>query len=111
MTQAQQDFIGYFLNDAAPWVFLACVYWLVIRARRRRAAAEAKDRAHMATMMRLAWMLVSEHPSKVVYWTMAEVDAAPDYPHLVMELSPNGYALKARTEPLDDPDAHPIVLG
>jgi len=111
VTQAQQDFIGYFLSDAAPWVFLACVYWLVIRARRRRAAAEAKDRAHVATMMRLAWMLVSERPSKVVYWTDAEVDATPDQPHLIMELTPNGYALKARTEPLDHPAAHGIVLG
>jgi hypothetical protein len=88
---------------ALAWLVVAVARGLYRRAR-RAAYRRARERQHTATVVRLAWMLVNERPSKVVYFTKEQVDATPDAAYLKMELTPNGYALKSAEAP--DPSVH-----
>jgi hypothetical protein len=87
-------------------IFIAVVVAVVVLARRSlgraRREQEATERQYLGTMTRLTWMLVNERPSKVVYFTKAQVDESIDVPHLQLELTPNGYALKALDAPSQD---------
>lgn len=75
-----------------------------------RREAEARNREYLGTMTRLAWMMVDARPSKVIYFTKAEVEASIDVPHLQLEITPNGYALRANTAPSQDA-THSINVG
>lgn len=72
--------------------------------------AEARNREYLGTITRLAWMMVDARPAKVIYFTKAEVDASIDVPHLQLEITPNGYALRANTAPSTDA-THAINVG
>lgn len=91
-------------------VFAAAIV-VLRRSTRKQREQEATEREYLGTVTRLAWMMVDERPSKVVYFTKAQVDASIDVPHLQLELTPNGYALKALTAPSQDATSRIQVTG
>lgn len=76
----------------------------------QRRARQKRERQYMGTVTRLAWMMVNERPSKVVYFTKEQVDGSIDVPHLKLEITPNGYALRALTAPSTDA-THAITVN
>lgn len=90
-------------------VFAAAIL-ILRRSSRKEREQEARTREYMSTVTRLAWMMVDARPSKVIYFTKADVDASIDVPHLQLEITPGGYALRANTAPSTDA-THSINVG